>query len=102
MSRQSPRVLPASLMSFMSVFLRSAAAATRLSVGPSVRLPLPLAARQPLRAFRAVVFAEGGKVAGTVKWCALLVAGSAQCVRHGFLAQNLFTVVWQPGRAAAL
>ncbi|KAK9820848.1 hypothetical protein WJX81_008334 [Elliptochloris bilobata] len=48
---------------------RSAAAATRLSVGPSARLPLPLAARQPLRAFRtSIVCAEGGKVSGTVKW----------------------------------
>ena len=59
-------------MSLMSAFLRSAAVATRLSVGPSARLPLPLAARQPLRAFRTnIVCAEGGKVSGTVKWCAL-------------------------------
>lgn len=57
-------------MSLMSAFLRSAAAATRLTVGPSARLPLPLAARQPLRAFRtSIVCAEGGKVSGTVKWC---------------------------------
>ena len=61
----------ASLMSLMSAFLRSAAVATRLTVGPSARLPLPLAARQPLRAFRTcIVCAEGGKVSGTVKWCA--------------------------------
>lgn len=67
-----------SLMSLMSAFLRSAAAATRLSAGPSVRLPLPLATRQPLRAFRsAVVCAQGGKVAGTVKWCAPRRAGSS-------------------------